>query len=123
MGVELKDKLYEVMVDLKSRETKIDPTIFNELQQKDAQVSELLARLRAKVGNVERSGRVQLVGGVAPGYYSVPESMPQLEAPAENKIVDKESLLEMMTEEMNENEQPVHQPLALEANNKSIEVA
>merc|ERR1711920_194438 len=121
--VELKDKLYEVMVDLKSRETKIDPNIYNELQQKDAQVNELLARLRAKVGNVERSGRVQLVGGVAPGYYSMPDSIPQLEAPAENKEVDKEALLEMMTQEMTENEQPVHQALALETNNNSIEVA
>merc|ERR1712061_352340 len=106
--------LYEVLVDLKSRETKIDPSIFNDLQQKDAQVSDLLARLRAKVGNVERSGRVQLVGGVAPGYYSVPESMPQLEAPGENKEVDKEALLEMMTEEMGEKEPPLHQSLALE---------
>merc|ERR1712061_605513 len=107
---------YEVMVDLQSRETKIDPNIYNELQQKDHQVSELLAKLRAKVGNVERSGRVQLVGGVAPGYYSVPESMPMLEAPSENKTVDKEALLEMMTEEMSEKEQPA-------LNNQSIEVA
>merc|ERR1719266_2888909 len=105
--VELKDKLYEVMVDLKNRETKIDPNIFNELQQKDSQVNELLGRLRAKVGNVERSGRVQLVGGVAPGYYSVGENMPQLEAPGDNKEVDKEALLEMMTEEMKEKEQPL----------------
>merc|ERR1712060_652719 len=117
-----KDKLYEVMVDLRNKETKIDPNIFNELQQKDTAVSELLARLRAKVGNVERSGRVQLIGGVAPGFRSVPDGMPQLEAPGDNAKVDKEALLEMMTEEMGEKDQSKNQPVALEGGNNCIEV-
>lgn len=103
--VELKDKLYEVLVDLKSRETKIDPTIYNDLQKKDAEVSELLGRLRAKVGNVERTGRVQLLGGVAPGAYSIPDNeIAQLTAD-EDKSVSKEALLEMMHEEMGEKTQ------------------
>merc|ERR1712187_191330 len=111
---ELKDKLYEVMVDLQSRETKIDPNIYNELQQKDHQVSELLGKLRAKVGNVERSGRVQLVGGVAPGYISIPDNeMGQLTA-GENTKVSKEALLEMINEELGDKEQPKQPPVALE---------
>merc|ERR1719382_1258521 len=47
--LEVKDKIYEVMIDLKSRETKLDPTIFSELQEKERAVSEVISRLRSKV--------------------------------------------------------------------------
>jgi len=109
--VELKEKLYEVMNDLKNNAVKIDPSIFSELQRKDADVSDLLARLRAKVGNVERSGRVQLVGGLAPGSYTVSDGDQAQLTAGENRKVDKEALLEMMSEEMGDQPQ---QPPSLE---------
>jgi hypothetical protein len=99
--LEVKDKIYEVMIDLKSKETKIDPSIFRELTEKERYVSEAIAKLRGKVGMVERSGRVQLSGGVAPGAYSVPDA--DAAAPAlgnQSHGVSQDALLEMLEEEM-----------------------
>mmetsp|Transcript_75898 Transcript_75898/g.245775 ORF Transcript_75898/g.245775 Transcript_75898/m.245775 type:complete len:219 (+) Transcript_75898:289-945(+) len=95
--LETKDKMYEIMCDLKARETKIDPSTITEIQEKDAQVSDAIGRLRAKVGNVERTGRFQLLGGVPAGAYSVPAPGA---APAQEHEVNKHALLEVMQEEM-----------------------
>merc|ERR1712060_1006452 len=84
---EVKDKLGEIQYDLRVREAKIDPDTLNEIAQKDHDVTEMIGRLRGKVGNVERSGNMQLVGGVAPGFYKVTTDPPTATA-------------EMMQEEM-----------------------
>lgn len=69
---EIRDKLSDVIGDLMSRETKIDPKTLQELQEKAAEVSDMIARLASKVGS-SRTGRCKLVGGVPPPGYSVPD--------------------------------------------------
>merc|ERR1712113_75107 len=95
--LEVKDKMYEIMSDLQHRETKVATSVIMDIQEKDRQISDAIGRLRAKVGNVERTGRFQLVGGVAPGNYSIPD--PELSS-GENHKVTANQLLEMMQEEM-----------------------
>mmetsp|Transcript_112850 Transcript_112850/g.324320 ORF Transcript_112850/g.324320 Transcript_112850/m.324320 type:complete len:260 (+) Transcript_112850:71-850(+) len=70
---EMRDKLSEIVGDLMSRETKVDPKMVTELQEKAAAVSDMIGRLSAKVGN-NRSGRCRLIGGVPPPAYSVPDA-------------------------------------------------
>merc|ERR1712039_264928 len=103
---------YEVMVDLKSNETKIDVAVFQDLSEKQQAVDEMIGRLRSKVGNVERSGRVQLSGGVPTPHYEVPdaEGLPALgeqthEVPEQgfltaNQQPNRNILMEMLEEEM-----------------------
>merc|ERR1712224_108899 len=109
--LEVKDKIYEVMIDLKSKETKIDPTIFAELTEKERTVSEMISSLRAKVGNAERTGRVVLSGGVAPGTYSVPDN--DTAAPAlgeQTHEVNQNILMEMLEAEMQKDLQQTAEP-------------
>merc|ERR1712060_193432 len=96
---EVKDKLGEIQYDLRVREAKIDPDTLNEIAQKDHDVTEMIGRLRGKVGNVERSGNMQLVGGVAPGFYKVTTDPPTATAEMQHEV-SKEELMEMMQEEM-----------------------
>jgi hypothetical protein len=103
--LEVKDKIYEVMMDLKGKETKIDQNVFAELAAKERTTSEMISKLRAKVGNVERSGRVVLSGGVAPPSYTVPDNT-NTSAPAiseQTHEVDQNILMEMLEEEMQKN--------------------
>mmetsp|Transcript_98636 Transcript_98636/g.279374 ORF Transcript_98636/g.279374 Transcript_98636/m.279374 type:complete len:222 (-) Transcript_98636:51-716(-) len=97
--MDAKDRLTEIQMELKARETKIDPTIMREIQDKDAQVRDLIGRLRAKVGNIERSDKFELRGGVPWTGYSVPDAY----FPAETQNISnggKDTLLEAMHDEM-----------------------
>jgi len=103
--LETKDRLSQMMYDLRMHETKIDPNTIAEMQDKEAQIVEAIERLRVKVGHVERTGRFQLVGGVPPGAYSVPN----LESRGEQRHeVSKDSLLELIQKEL----QPLRGPQA-----------
>jgi len=99
---EVKDKIREIMSDLTARETKVDPAIYRELQEKEAKVTELIDRLKEKVGSVSRSGRCTLMGGAPLGFYRVPDAQEPTAAAetAEKPQVTQETLLEVMREEM-----------------------
>lgn len=98
---ETKDRLYEIMMDLKMRETKVDPSVIADIQEKDAQVNDCIGRLRARVGNVERTGRFQLVGGVPPGPYSVPGLSDPVGNEDQDPGASQDSVLAVMQQEMN----------------------
>jgi len=70
--LQLKEKMSQIIYDLKTKETKVDPSTMADIQAKDAQISDAIARLRAKVGHVEQTGKFELMGGVPAGNYSVP---------------------------------------------------
>merc|ERR1719296_18786 len=70
---EMQDKLSDIINDLYARETKVHPEIMEELRRKSARVAEMMGRLSSKVGNARR-GYCQLVGGVPPPAYTLPEN-------------------------------------------------
>merc|ERR550532_3780110 len=47
--LETKDRISEIIYDLKTRETKVDPQTLSDLMEKDGQVNDAIGRLRAKV--------------------------------------------------------------------------
>mmetsp|Transcript_43808 Transcript_43808/g.137554 ORF Transcript_43808/g.137554 Transcript_43808/m.137554 type:complete len:224 (-) Transcript_43808:125-796(-) len=101
--LELKDRMSEIIYDLKTRETKVDPQTLADIQEKDMQVSDAIGRLRAKVGHVERSGRFTLLGGVPAGHYSVPglsEPISNEAACPGGEAQAPASVLEIMQQEM-----------------------
>mmetsp|Transcript_56991 Transcript_56991/g.114373 ORF Transcript_56991/g.114373 Transcript_56991/m.114373 type:complete len:225 (-) Transcript_56991:152-826(-) len=102
--LETKDRLSEIIYDLKTRETKVDPQTITELQEKDAQVNDCIGRLRAKVGHVDRSGRFTLMGGVPAGSYSVPGMGDMIanesQAAQEGAAPESQTVLEVMQQEM-----------------------
>jgi len=100
---EMKDKLHEIIGDLSTRETKVEPKVVGELQEKLQGVSEAINRLSGKVGT-NRSGRCRLIGGVPPSSYSVPDdSIPIAEQQGE--IDGQDSLLGRMQSEMRPEEE------------------
>lgn len=107
--LEVKDKIRETMSDLTTRETKVDPKIYAELQEKEAAVSLAIERLKEKVGSVSRTGRCTLVGGAPLGFYRVPDAdeaaAAEVAEPGQKQPVTQESLLQVMREEM-ERESP-----------------
>lgn len=101
---EMRDKLSEIIADLMSRETKIDPKMIHELQEKSASVSDMIGRLSSRVGTA-RSGRCRLIGGVPPPAYSVPDegggvAAEGAEVADRRRPLDKDQLLGMMQDEM-----------------------
>lgn len=87
--LEVKEKLSEVIYEMRSRETKIDHTAMAEVLEKEANVTTMIGILRSKVGFAERTGRCKLRGGMAPGSYSVPE---QTQAIADKQKVEGRQL-------------------------------
>jgi len=71
--LEVKDKLQEVIAEMRRRETKLDQSNLSELLEKDEQVSHAISLIRGKVGGVARSGQCRLIGGLVQGSYSVPD--------------------------------------------------
>mmetsp|Transcript_78863 Transcript_78863/g.235038 ORF Transcript_78863/g.235038 Transcript_78863/m.235038 type:complete len:224 (+) Transcript_78863:75-746(+) len=101
--LEMKDRMSEILYDLKTRETKVDPQVLADIQEKDMQVNDAIGRLRAKVGHVERSGKFTLTGGVPAGSYSVPGLSEPISNEAEVLQGDAktaQSVLDVMQEEM-----------------------
>mmetsp|Transcript_164541 Transcript_164541/g.400007 ORF Transcript_164541/g.400007 Transcript_164541/m.400007 type:complete len:221 (-) Transcript_164541:135-797(-) len=98
--LETKDRLHEIMYELRTRETKIDPQTLSDIQDKDAQVNDAIGRLRAKVGHVERTGRFTLMGGLPAGSYSVPGLSEPIANETQAAKPDSQSVLEVMQQEM-----------------------
>jgi len=99
--LETRDKLGEIIGDLLSRETKVEPGTVREIQDKAAAVSDMISRLAPKVG-ILRTGRCRLVGGVPPPSYSVPDWNGT--AAQRESQMDKDVLLGLMQEEMEKQE-------------------
>lgn len=96
---EMRDKLTEVITDLMSRETKVDQQTVSELQEKVGAVTEMINRLAPKVGTA-RMGRCQLIGGVPPPSYAVPEGGYGGEQQQAVGQSDQDRLMSLMQEEM-----------------------
>ncbi|CAK9006849.1 unnamed protein product [Durusdinium trenchii] len=77
--LEVKDKLQQIMMDMRS-ETKTDQATMADLADKDAAVTNAIALIQSKVGAVPRTCR--LLGGLQTVGYTVPDggSMPILPA-------------------------------------------
>jgi hypothetical protein len=91
------------MSDIRYREVKIDPETIADLQHKDTMVVDMIGRLTAKVGYVQR-GNVVVSGGMTPGAYSMGgtdvASIGDENREDPNALVDKDRLAKMMRDEM-----------------------
>ncbi|CAE7664883.1 unnamed protein product [Symbiodinium sp. CCMP2456] len=72
--LEVKEKLLQIMKDMRQQETKIDQSTMADLSEKEAAVSHAIGMIRAKVGAVPRSGQCRLLGGVPSQGYGVPDA-------------------------------------------------
>merc|ERR1719203_13840 len=99
---QMQDKLNAITTDLMARETKVDPGTIDELWKKSQSVQEMTRILSAKVGSQSRLGRCHLVGGAPVPAYSVPDSFDNAAADEGQPPLDKDQLLGLMEEEMQE---------------------
>ncbi|CAE7042288.1 unnamed protein product [Symbiodinium natans] len=84
--LEVKEKLLQIMKDMRQQETKIDQSTMADLSEKEAAVSQAIGMIRAKVGAVPRSGQCRLLGGLASHGYGVPDSDALATVPSEGSL-------------------------------------